>query len=159
MGATYLFGIFSCAPEHPQGREAAVLNPGATARVGGARLTLGFATRSSPCWTCGSRPCIDVATHAKSLSDAHSRAVSVRSVRLARCRAALRVRARGVSCTCELGSLNESYALYYMRCSKSRKLELAITLVITLFYYTPITLLAHYTRWGITLPLHSDRGV
>ena len=33
------------------------------------------------------------------------------------------------------------------------------TQFITLFYYTPITLLAHYTRWGITLPLHSDRGV
>ena len=46
-----------------------------------------------------------------------------------------------------------------MRCSKSRNFDLDITLVITLFYYTPITLLAHYTHWGITLPLHSDRGV
>ena len=51
-----------CAPEPPQGREAAVLNPGATARVGGARLTQTLSSRTLSTATLAVASSADAAT-------------------------------------------------------------------------------------------------
>ena len=108
---------------------------------------------------------VDVAAQAKLLYCAHSRAVSVRSsARLARCRAALCVRARkgwALLHVCVTDAVR-----YYMRCSKYRNFDLEsstshsslhsfITLLLHSLLITLVGALhSHYTRTG-----ECNRGV